>query len=100
MIAFILNYLIVSCVFNLFYYLFNGRNRIQQYIYTTVDLMLKEIEKRDPLNPLVKDLKYQMLHIFDNPIANEPFIRLFGDLLFFPVNLILILVIIIDMIRK
>lgn len=100
MTAFTLNYLIIACVFNFFYYWFNGRHHIQQYIYKTIDVMLRELEKRDPLNPLSNDLRAQMSEIFNNSLANEPFFRLFGDLLFFPVNLILIFVIIVDMVRK
>ena len=100
MITFLLNYLIISCVFNFFYYWFNVRSHIHKYILDTINFMLGELEKRDPLNPLIKDLKSQTSEILNSTVITEPFFRLFGDLLFFPVNLLLTLIIIVNLVRK
>lgn len=90
----ILNYVIVSCIFNVFYYYFNCSDKINKYVNNNIDRMVREIEKRDPFNPFIKDLKKKKTENSQSQLS-IPF-KIFSDLIFFPFNLLIMVFLFLD----
>ena len=99
---FILDYVIVSCLFNLVYYSFDLETYICNYVKSIQDVMMKEMERRDPFHPFLKNLKNRpdILEV-RKELDKFPIQKLIRDLIFFPINFIILCCIMFDkMIKK
>ena len=97
---FFVNFIIVSCLFNIPYYWFNWEEKTLKYIKEVQESMIKEMERRDPFHPLLKDLRSRPLGEIHKDLENKPLLKLIRDMLFFPINLVLMVIIVIDKLVK
>jgi len=96
----ILNFIIVSCIFNLPYYWFNWEEKLIEYVQGLQDTMIREMERRDPFHPFLKELKGRPIESVRKELDTKPVLKLIRDMVFFPLNLTLMLFILIDKVKK
>ena len=96
----LINYIIISCIFNLVYYWFNLEDQVIKHVREFQDDLIRELERRDPFHPFLKKLRDRSLQDMRSDIDNQPLFRLMRDILLFPLNLLLILLIMFDKDKK
>jgi len=97
----LLNYIILSCAFNIPYYYLNGEEKVFEHIREIFNTLLEELERRNPFDPRIREIKDD--YDLDATIADlktKPVLKLIGDLIFFPFNLLILTYILFDKIRK
>ena len=97
MLSFFINYIILSCLFNLSYYFFDGENWIDDYISTTQNKMISDLKENNLNTRLLQELlRSQSIYTQANKSDTPAFLKMMIDLIFFPLNLLVIGIIIID----
>ena len=97
MVSFLVDYIILSCLFNIPYYGFDCENKVTSYVDTLRKKMIEEIEKKDPKNKILQELKESQF-LFNQNRATDTLItmKLIKDLIVFPLNLLVICIIILS----
>jgi len=101
MVDLLVNYLIVSCVFNIPYYYFNLEDKVFQHIRETFYAIIKEMERKNPYDPRIREI----LDNYDidatiKDLKSKPVIKLVSDMVFFPFNLMVLTFILFDKMIK
>lgn len=97
---FLVNFIILSCLFNIPYYWFNWEETMQEYVEKLQKSMIEEMERRDPFHPFLKDLHSKPIGDIYKNLDNKPILKLIRDMLFFPINFILMALITVDKLMK
>jgi len=101
MLSFFIDYIILSCLFNLAYTLFEGDKMITEYISLTQNKMISDLKEKEPSHSLLKELLDSQRSFNQAVEADTPFLlKLIRDLIFFPLNLLVISIIILDKLTK
>ena len=91
-----LNFLILSCIFNIPYYWFNWEEKIIKHVQGLQDTMIREMERRDPSHPFLKELRNRPVESIRRDLDSKPVLKLIRDMIFFPLNLVLMFFIVIE----
>jgi len=100
MSSLLLDYIILSCLFNIPYFWFNWEDHIFEHIKKTYETTILDLQHRDPFNPRLKELLSIDLDEMRDNGDKLPILKLIWCLVFFPINLTFLIFIILDLLRK
>ena len=98
--TFLLDYVILSCVFNFFYYSFNWSSQIKQYLSKRRDSYIQELEKENPNDPFLDYLKEESTIKNQIDYSKGYLLKLVKDIVLFPINALILFLINIENRRK